>query len=169
MDSLKIIEADLNNTNHQHAVATMIDDYAADPMGNGAPLTDAVRKRLIPALREQAGTRIFLAIHQQEPVGIAVCFTGFSTFAAMPLINIHDLFVSPRMRGKGLGRMLLQRVEDEAAASACCKVTLEVLEHNRTALEAYRKFGFSSPTHTTVGGGTWFMSKSVGMPPQDNA
>jgi len=40
-----------------------------------------------------------------------VCFRGFSTFAAAPLINVHDLAVVPGFRGQGIGRRLLEAVE----------------------------------------------------------
>ena len=36
-----------------------------------------------------------------KPVGLATTFEGFSTFAAKPLINIHDIAVLPDYRGRG--------------------------------------------------------------------
>lgn len=38
MQPVEIVEADLNLTEHQHAVVELIDAYAMDPMGNGQPL-----------------------------------------------------------------------------------------------------------------------------------
>lgn len=37
----------------------------------------------------------FLAYRGTGPIGPAPCFRGFPTFAARPLVNIHDLFVAP--------------------------------------------------------------------------
>ena len=53
---------------------------------------------------------------RDNPVGAAVCFIGFSTFAAKPLINIHDFVVLPAARGKGVGRRLLEAVEKKPGA-----------------------------------------------------
>ena len=70
------------------------------------------------------------------------CFEGFSTFAAKPLVNIHDLAVSQNFRGMGISQLLLNKVEEVAREKGCCKVTLEVLSGNQTAINSYQKFGF---------------------------
>jgi hypothetical protein len=49
------------------------------------------------------------------------------------LINISDFFVDPAHRGQGIGRMLLDAIFNEAAATECCKLTLEVQENNSQA------------------------------------
>ena len=138
MPNYEIVEADLSRAEHQHAVVELVDAYAADPMGNGRPLSAAVRSALIPGLQQHPTTIIFLAYKERTPVGIAVCFRGFSTFAARPLINIHDLAVLPRHRGTGAGRTLLEAVERKAREMGCCKITLEVQENNHTALAGVR-------------------------------
>ena len=74
---------------------------------------------------------------------MAVCFRGFSTFNAAPLINIHDLIVIQEFRGKGLGRQLLEEVENISREEHCCKITLEVRSDNHVAQALYRAEGFS--------------------------
>jgi hypothetical protein len=46
--SLRYVQADLSNVDHQDAVLAMVDAYSRDPMGDGAPLAAEVRERLIP-------------------------------------------------------------------------------------------------------------------------
>jgi GNAT superfamily N-acetyltransferase len=111
-------------------------------MGDGAALPEATRQRLVPALRKFPGVLILLAWDGEHPVGTAVCFTGFSTFRARPLINIHDLAVLPSHRRLGVGTRLLEAVANEARARGCCKLTLEVREDNLAAQALYRKAGF---------------------------
>jgi len=161
MEPIDIIEADLNRDDHQRRVLALIDAYAADPMGNGQPLPAAVKKRLIPGLQKHPTTLVLLAVVNAEAVGIAVCFIGFSTFAARPLINIHDLAVLPGMRGRGVGRQLLAAVESVAREMGCCKVTLEVLENNHRALEVYAAAGFARATYTEAAGGALFFAKKL--------
>lgn len=158
---IAIVEADLERDAHRRAVTELVDAYAADPMGRGAPLSEDVLRRLVPGLREQPGTLILLAYNQDRPIGIAVCFRGFSTFAARPLINIHDLAVVPEFRGCGVGKSLLQAVEAKARESGCCKVTLEVQERNHRARRAYESAGFAQAVHAQEAGGALFMSKPV--------
>lgn len=161
MQDIEVIKADLKLSRHQDAVVSMIDAYAMDPMGDGKQLDIDVRDNLIPGLRDLPTTLIFLALGNGEPLGIAVCFRGFSTFAAKPLINIHDLYVAQKIRGRGLGRLLLEHVEQEANATGCCKLTLEVLENNRRARQIYNSFGFAQAVYVQEAGGALFMAKSL--------
>ncbi|WP_319408419.1 GNAT family N-acetyltransferase [uncultured Desulfosarcina sp.] len=161
MESVEIVEADLNRKDHREAVVDLIDAYAMDPMGNGGPLPGDVKEALIPGLKKHPTTLIFLAYVNGEARGIAVCFIGFSTFAARPLVNIHDLAVLPGHRGSGVGRLLLAGVERKAREMGCCKVTLEVLENNRRALKVYAAAGFARATYTEEAGGALFFAKKL--------
>lgn len=158
---VRVVEADLANPVHQDAVLTMVDVYSRDPMGDGQPLDPAVRERLIPGLRQHPTTLIFLALSGEQPVGIAVCFLGFSTFAAKPLINIHDCAVRAEVRGQGVGRLLLAAVEAKARALGCCKVTLEVLDQNHRALRTYLAAGFVRYSLQPGAGEAIFMTKPL--------
>jgi GNAT superfamily N-acetyltransferase len=156
-----IVEADLDRTDHQEAVVELVNAYAADPMGNGQPLSAQVRHSLIPGLREHPTTRIFLAYQESQPIGIAVCFLGFSTFAARPLLNVHDLAVLPSHRGQGIGTWLLEVVADKARKLGCCKLTLEVQERNRRARHVYEAAGFAQAEYREDAGGSLFYAKPL--------
>lgn len=125
----------------------MLDAYAQDPMGGGKPMAEDVKARLIPGLRAHPATYVFLAYRNDpradgEPVGIANSFLGFSTFAARPLLNIHDLAVIPKARRLGVGRKLLDAVAEKAKSLDCCAVTLEVRDDNPAARKLYADYGF---------------------------
>jgi len=137
-----IIVADYHDPVHQKALVALLDDYARDPMGGGKALSSRVKDILIPALVAQAGAFSILAFDDDEPVGLVNCFQTLSTFQARPLINIHDVTVKPSHRGQGISTRMLHRVEEVARQRGCCKLTLEVLEGNRIAQNAYRKLGF---------------------------
>lgn len=156
---LDISEADFADPAHCAAIVTMLDAYAADPIGGGIPLSGAVRERLIPALREQPTALVLLAFADRQPVGIAVCFFGFSTFQARPLLNIHDLAVLSAWRGRGVGRALLTAAEARARRRGCCKLTLEVQDDNRRARGLYERFGFAD--FVVAGSVTRFLSKPL--------
>ncbi|PEQ12178.1 GNAT family N-acetyltransferase [Novosphingobium sp. PC22D] len=122
----------------------LLEAYSCDPMGAGKPLAAGVRETLAARLADFPGAFSILVREGRDPVGLANCFTGFSTFAARPLVNIHDLAVLPGHRGKGIGRLLMRAVEDEARARGACKVTLEVLAGNAPAKSLYETCGFSA-------------------------
>jgi GNAT superfamily N-acetyltransferase len=159
--AIRVVEADLNQPLHQQAVVAMIDAYAQDPMGDGAPLAPEVKARLVPGLKAHPTTLIFLAFDRDQAVGIAVCFIGFSTFAAKPLVNIHDFAVLATHRGRGVSRQLLEAIEVKARALGCCKLTLEVLENNRRARRVYEAAGFARYELQPKAGGALFLSKPL--------
>jgi GNAT superfamily N-acetyltransferase/predicted RNA-binding protein with PIN domain len=154
-EPIEIIEADLNRTDHQQAIVALTAAYARDPMGTGGPLDDDLLRQLIPGLKRHPTTRVFIAYMNAEAVGIATCFHGFSTFHAKPLINIHDLAVLPAHRSRGIGRKLLEHVEQVARKSGCCKLTLEV-GADHPAKRLYNECGFSQPVFGAAGGAIFY-------------
>jgi ribosomal protein S18 acetylase RimI-like enzyme len=147
---ITILEADLSNARQAEDVRELTAAYATDPMGSGSELGDDVLDRLIPGLRSMPNARVWVAYLSAAPVGLATCFIGFSTFAARPLINVHDLAVLPAHRGLGIGRALLDAVERSAREMGCAKITLEVGDENLGARHLYEAFGFE---HASAGPG----------------
>jgi ribosomal protein S18 acetylase RimI-like enzyme len=158
---VEIVEADLSCHERAQAVEFLIDAYARDPMGNGRPLSDEVRRDLVPGLRQHPTTLVLLAYCGAQAAGIAVCFRGFSTFAARPLLNIHDLAVLREYRGRGIGRHLLDAVAEKARSLGCCKLTLEVLENNHGARRLYAAAGFAQAAYEEAAGGAPFYAKPL--------
>src|SRR6266513_1199442 len=87
---IRVVEADLKSPEHQKAVLAMVNAYSRDSMGKAKALHPDGRARVIPGLQRHPTTLVFLAFVDDHAVGAAVCFVGFSTFAAKPLIKIHD-------------------------------------------------------------------------------
>ncbi|MCW8127259.1 GNAT family N-acetyltransferase [Microbulbifer halophilus] len=139
---LTTLIADYRNPDHAADILQLMDEYSRDPFGGGEPLSDLCRRELVDRLADFPGAFSALAYREETPVGLVNCFTGFSTFACRPLINIHDVVVSAGARGSGVCTEMLDRVAREAKARGCCKLTLEVLEKNRPAQTAYRRSGF---------------------------
>jgi len=137
-----LVDADLANPSHAAAVISLLNEYALDPMGGGQALSDFVREQLPRRLQQRDDAVVILAFASDEAIGLTIAFEGFSTFAARPLLNIHDIIVTQPYRGRGIALQMLQRVEHIAAQRDCCKLTLEVLAGNVVAQSAYRKFGF---------------------------
>jgi len=160
-DAVTVFEADLSRSDHQEAVVRLVNAYSMDPMADDKPLSDIAQRDLIPGLQAHPTTMVFLAWHGAEAVGIAVCFRGFSTFAARPLVNIHDLFVAPEHRGAGVSRRIFDAIEKRAREIGCCKLTLEVLENNHRARGVYAAAGFAAPSYAPGTGGSIFLSKSL--------
>ncbi|HYP89896.1 MAG TPA: GNAT family N-acetyltransferase [Polyangiaceae bacterium] len=162
--SIEIREANLHDPADAAGFLLVLDSYARGIMGGSEPLSPDVRQRLVPALREQPGALVLLARSGEQVVGIASCFFGFSTFAARPLLNVHDLAVLPEFQGRGIGRALLAAAEERARLRGCAKLTLEVLEENGRALGLYRERGFRDFELGGVARRTLFLTKA--LPPR---
>jgi ribosomal protein S18 acetylase RimI-like enzyme len=161
---MQVRRADFTDTADAEAVVRMLDAYARDPRGGGTPLPEGVRQRLVPGLAGLPTSRAWLAFEGDAPVGVCVGFIGFSTFNAMPLLNIHDLAVLPTSRGRGVARALLDAAEEYARAARCCKLTLEVQDDNHPALRLYERFGFRDVRYGNSGP-TRFLGKPLVTPP----
>jgi ribosomal protein S18 acetylase RimI-like enzyme len=142
-ETIDILRADYHNASHAKAVSYLLNCYAEDPMGGGKPLSLEVKTNLAAKLAEQGNAFSVLCYVDGQATGLINCFFGFSTFKCKPLVYIHDVVVIGNHRGLGLSQKMLDEVERIAREKECCKLTLEVLEGNEIAKNAYLKFGFS--------------------------
>jgi GNAT superfamily N-acetyltransferase len=169
----EIIVADYHNPEHAADIVRLLSVYALDPMGGGSALEPEALRRLVPELAKRPYAFTVLAYarpaqqkneSQDSPmqaVGLINCFESFSTFAARPLINIHDVVVEQAWRGMGLSQQMLRKVEDMARKRGCCKLTLELLEGNASARQAYARFGFRAYTLDARMGHAVFWQKKL--------
>jgi ribosomal protein S18 acetylase RimI-like enzyme len=145
MAPIKIDVFTLNYRDAQQAqdMLFLLESYALDPMGGATPLSQTVKHNLATELAKLPHAFSVICYVEDKPAGLVNCFEAFSTFKCKPLINIHDVVVSAEYRGLGISQKMLQHVENIAIQKGCCKVTLEVLEGNHVAKNAYLKFDFA--------------------------
>jgi len=72
--------------------------------------------------------------------GIAICYPRFSTWKGKT-IHLEDLIVTDKMRGKGLGIALYNKVMKYAYEQKVRRVEWVVLDWNENAIEFYEKSG----------------------------
>ncbi|MBK7646999.1 MAG: GNAT family N-acetyltransferase [Betaproteobacteria bacterium] len=128
-------------------------------MGGGDGLSDYAKLHLVETIRQVPGFHGALAWLDGEAVGLIDCFAGFSTFAARPLLNVHDIVVHQSVRGRGIGQALLAWAEARAGQLGCCKLTLEVLSNNARAMASYVAFGFAPYVLDPQAGNALLMQK----------
>jgi len=93
---------------------------------------------------------VILAFDGDEPAGFALFFHNYSTFLARPGVYLEDLFVFPRFRGRGLGRLLLSRLARIAVERGCGRLEWAVLDWNVDAIRFYQSVGAQAMTDWTV-------------------
>lgn len=141
---LRVCLANYGNPLHGQSLVSLLDAYARDPAGGGTPLSDFTKTNLVKELAARAGAFSVLAFDGEEAVGLANCLEGFSSFACRPLVNVHDIAVLPAYRGRGVGKQMLALVESVARGRGACKLTLEVLQGNQSAIRLYERVGFAN-------------------------
>jgi GNAT superfamily N-acetyltransferase len=111
-------------------------------------LTEELLARNLFGPRPYAET--LLAEDGPSVVGFALFFHNFSTFLAQPGIYLEDLFVLPERRGKGIGRLLLERLAQIAVERGCGRLEWAVLDWNRDAIGFYERLGARPNSDWTV-------------------
>lgn len=97
-----------------------------------------IRENLFGA---QPAASVIFAFSGDKPVGFAVFYFTYSTFAGLPGLYLEDLFVKPEQRGLGIGRQLLRYLARLAKKKGCWRIEWAVLHWNETAIGFYRKLG----------------------------
>lgn len=156
--------ANYSNTGDAQTIVSLLAAYALDEAGGGIPLAPEALERLPGELARRPTAFSVLAFDGERAVGLINCFEGFSTFAARPLINVHDVVVLDSHRGRRIAQAMLETVAIEARRRGACKLTLEVLQGNASAIAAYHRAGFDPYQLDPALGHAVFLQKSLRLP-----
>jgi len=74
-------------------------------------------------------------------VGYAFYAVGYNTDHAGPAMWLHDIFVTPAARGRGVGNALMAAVAAETLRAGCVSLEWGVHKTNTGALAFYRRLG----------------------------
>jgi diamine N-acetyltransferase len=112
------------------------------------------RVALIALLRDPNLGRVWLIVdstneaekndttERELPVGYIVLCFGYSLEWLGRDAFVDEFYLLPHCRGRGWGRKTMAFVEDAARKLNVTALHLEVMHHNTSALELYRKLGF---------------------------
>jgi ribosomal protein S18 acetylase RimI-like enzyme len=138
----EIIECNFKNIEHRQKIIELTELFLLDPIGGCQQMPTEVKENLVPALESLPGALVLFAVADNKYAGLCICYTNISTFKAKPYFNIHDISILEPYRGKGLGRKLIEKVNNIAIQRGYCKLTLEVHETNLRAQALYSSLGF---------------------------
>ncbi len=85
-----------------------------------------------------------------QPQGMALYFSNFSTWNGTPGVYLEDLFVRPAARKCGLGKALLTRLAAIAVGRGCKRLEWAVLDWNTPAIDFYKALGATPMDEWTV-------------------
>ena len=120
-------------------ILTLIKDLAEyERLADKVTATEAVLRE---SLFRKRAAEVVLAYCGDELAGFAVYFQTFSTFLGLPGMYLEDLFVIPRFRCHGLGRMLLRHLARIARDRGYGRLEWAVLDWNELAIRFYKGLG----------------------------
>lgn len=98
-------------------------------------------KEMIEVFRERLGVwHMFIAVEDGKVIGTAsVHFERKFYRGGRRVAHIEDVAVLPSYQGKGVGRLLMQKLEQLAKNKDCYKAILDCAEHN---VAFYEKLGY---------------------------
>ena len=112
-------------------------EYEREPDAVVATEADLLRDGFGP----QPKFRCVLAEWDGKPAGFAFFHYNYSTWRGQPGLYLEDLFVLTEMRGKGIGKALLQHLAQVAVEENCYGIRWMVLEWNQPAVQFYDALG----------------------------
>ena len=84
----------------------------------------------------------FVAEEEKVIHGFALYYIRYSTWKGQCLY-LEDILVTEKMRGKGIGAQLFERILEEAKERELVRVVWQVLEWNEPAIKFYKKYNAS--------------------------
>ena len=91
-----------------------------------------------------------IAEYDGAPAGFALYFTTYSTWRGHHGIRLEDIYVSPTLRGKGIGKALLARLARIAVDEGCPRLEWDVLNWNEPAIGFYESIGAKRLTEWSI-------------------
>ena len=85
-----------------------------------------------------------------QSAGYAIFFHNFSTFLGSPGIYLEDIYVTPSLRGRGIGKKLLVEVGRIAHERGCGRLEWSVLNWNKPAIDFYESLGAKALNEWTM-------------------
>lgn len=116
-------------------------DALADFENLEGPSLEARERLRSDGFGESRRFQPWLALLDGAPVGYAVTFQIYSTFRALPILYLEDLFVTPEAREKGVATAIMRFLAGEAIRQGCAAMQWAVLDWNERAIAFYERMG----------------------------
>lgn len=106
-----------------------------------APGKKAQKRIINDAFGKKPYYYILLAQEGKEILGYAFYFYTYSSFLARRTLYLEDIFITEKMRNKGIGKLFFNELLKIAKKNKCGRMEWCVLDWNINAIEFYNKLG----------------------------
>ena len=109
--------------------------------------TEEILRRSLFAKKQ---AEVIISEYQGQAVGFALYFHNFSTFLGKANLYLEDLYVTPEVRGKGIGKALLAALATIARERDCQRLDWWCLDWNESSIRFYLEMGAIPMSDWTV-------------------
>ncbi len=139
-DLMTDISTRIANPSDLHAVAVLFDEYRQfyEQPPDLLLATQFIEDRL-----RNNESIVILAVDQEgQSFGFCQLYPTFCSVEAAPIYSLYDLFVSPRARRAGVGKLLLLAAEEHARKNGIARMDLTTARTNVSAQSLYESLGW---------------------------
>jgi GNAT superfamily N-acetyltransferase len=104
----------------------------------GHKVVNTPERMLEDGFGENPMFQLFVAESDGKVIGIALYYFAYSTWKGKYLY-LDDLVVSEAFRGNGIGKILIEKLIEEAKNQNCAMVNWQVLDWNEPAIRFYKR------------------------------
>jgi len=125
------------------AIVILIREFAEfEKLSAWCEVTEANLQEAIFA--KKSFVQALVALAENRYVGYALFFPVFKSFRGEPSIFLEDLYVTPDLRGQGLGFVMLKEVAKYAQKQGFARLDWQALKWNEAAIDFYKNLGAES-------------------------
>jgi ribosomal protein S18 acetylase RimI-like enzyme len=95
------------------------------------------------SILKEEDTEVFIVEDKlHKYVGHLIVGQNKGTITGLYSCYIYDIFVEEKFRGKGIGKLLLEKAEDYCRSKGFSRIALSVTANNDSAIKLYRRTGY---------------------------
>ncbi len=122
------------------AIALLISEFAEfERLAQWCEVTETDLREAI--FGKQNFVQALVAMDGNRYVGYALFFPVFKSFRGERSIFLEDLYITPDLRGNGLGFVMLREVAKYAKAQGSTRLDWQALKWNEAAINFYKNLG----------------------------
>ncbi len=136
MDSLTIRKANENDIRSIYEMINGLATYEKRP----EDMTGTVEALKFWLFEKKIATAVIAEI-KDKPIGYAIYYPVFASFAAKANVHIEDIFIKPEYRGQGFGKEFFYKLSEMIKSDGYSKSEWSCLDWNVSSIEFYKKIG----------------------------